>query len=108
VATQSDGTGKGGEIRGQAVWQGGEHRHTERFGCLRSDAFRKDRIGRQRQPGVLLGAAKRQRAAVVVADPVLHHSPVHVGNPHARPHSARVGTLDRDVAGVNRPVSRDL
>ena len=76
--TQRDGAGKGSEIRRQAVGQGREHRHAEWFGRLGRDAFGEDRIGGQRQAGMLLGAAQWQRAPVIVADPVLHHAPVHL------------------------------
>ena len=80
---QADAAGEGGEVGGEAEGHRRIDRHAERLRRLHRYPLREDRVHAERELRMLLGAAKRQHAAVVAAQIGLDMHPVAVGDPHA-------------------------
>ena len=100
---QGHAAGKGLEIRRQTKRHGRKHRNTKRLRSLNRNPLRQDGVSGERQPGMLLDAAERQHAAVVVAQPILDHPPVHLRNAHAIPRDQRSNPhAGTDRGRVNR------
>jgi hypothetical protein len=79
---QAHGAGKIDEIRRHPVGHHREDRNGERLRGFDRDTLGEDHVNAEAEIPVLLDAAERQHAAVIVTDPVFDLHPVHAGNAH--------------------------
>ena len=80
---QADGAGVAQEVGREAVGHDREHRHAEGLGGIERQLVAQDAVDREAEAGMLLGAAERQHAAVVLLQPGLDLAPVHRAHVHA-------------------------
>jgi hypothetical protein len=102
---QAHGARKIDEVRRHPVRHHREDRNGERLRGFDRDPLGEDHVDAEAEIAVLLDAADRQDAAIIVTDPVFDLHPVHAGNAHLVISFVCRASITDPAAGSTPPVS---